>query len=714
MRLLSGYLFVIGFVSILAQAVLLRELSVAFYGVDLIYTLALGIWLLSSACGTMLRLQSGAPAFSRIHILFLLLSVSIPLDIAFIRSIHLLFSDVPGGYLPLHIQVGIVFMSLMPAGLLLGLLFQWTAKAYVAGTRSLSTAYGIESLGGLTGGICATLLLKFGWQNFFIALLCALVAAGISYPVPGRNRSQWLCTASAILTASLLALIGMASLLDRGMTSWTYPNLVETRDTPYSRITVTSREGQISAFENGALLFDTESTRAEEFVHLAALQHPDPRKVLVLGGGIDGTIREVLRHSPELVDYVEQNPALVRVALSNFPADIRNSLQASNVRTIHGDPRQFLKTASKYDLILVGMPEPTSGQTNRFFTQEFFRQCYSRLNVQGVVAFRLQSSENVWTLQLSRRMTSIYRAAASVFPEVLFIPGTTNVALGSADRLTRDPSILADRLKARGIRARIVSANFLRYLYTNDRFGEIARILKSGNAPVNTDVRPICYQYTLMIWLSKFVPSHLLQDVPISDPGPGKKAGCAIAFGLAALLLMRAPWPIRRTTLAGIAGFAGMVLETILILHYQTKNGILFQDIGILLTGFMAGLAAAAFVMAKLRPLRSKRWGALLLLAFAALSAAIGLEVGTGGDAGLPEALGFLSLTGFLVAGVFAYASLHATSDQASVVAPLYAADLIGGCIGSVLASLALAPIAGLMWTAYLLVPVALLSALLL
>ena len=187
-----------------------------------------------------------------------------------------------------------------------------------------------------------------------------------------------------------------------------------------------------------------------------------------------------------------------------------------------------------------------------------------------------------------------------------------------------------------------------------------------------------------------------------------------LALSLTPLVLMRTPWSVRRTVLAGIAGFAGMVLETILILHYQTKNGILFQDIGILLTGFMAGLAAGAFAVTRIKHLLSRRLGIFLLLAFAALSAAIGLEISSGSDAGLLEILGLLALTGCLVAGTFAYASLRAVSDQGSVVAPLYAADLIGGCIGSILASLALAPLAGLVWTAYLLIPIALLSILLL
>ncbi len=78
------------------------------------------------------------------------------------------------------------------------------------------------------------------------------------------------------------------------------------------------------------------------------------------------------------------------------------------------------------------------------------------------------------------------------------------------------------------------------------------------------------------------------------------------------------------------------------------------------------------------------------------------------------ETLVLLALAGFFVAGVFAYASLRTPGDQREAIAPLYSADLIGGCLGSILTSLVLAPIAGLAVTAHLMVPVAMLSALLL
>jgi len=708
-----GYLFALGFISILGQVVLLRELSVASYGVELIYTIALGIWLLSTACGAMLQERTPA-SFSRINLLFLLFSAGLPLDVAFVRSVRLLFSDLPGAYLPLHLQLVAICASLLPIGVILGLLFRWTARAYIAKGKSLAGAYAIESVGGLAGGLSSTFLLKLGFQNFVIALICALIALGAVLPgLDGRiaGRLRFACL---VVLAALVVCTWKARVIDRLMTSWTHPDLVETRDSPYSRITLTYLDGQLSVFENDALLFDTEGTRAEEFVHLAALQRPNHGRVLVLGGGIEGSIREILMYSPRKVDYVELNPVLLQVVPQNLPLEMQKSLRAENVRIIESDPRIFLKRALDYDLILVGMAEPGSAQANRFYTQEFFRECATRLSPGGVIAFSLQSAENFWTPQLTRRMVSIYRAARSVFPEILFIPGSTNVVIGSMNALTRDPKVLAARLEGRRIQTRIVSADYLRYLYTNDRFGEVARILESGNAPINSDARPICYQYTTMIWLSKFLPSAKLWDFSLPELPSSWNLAWLVVISLPALLLSRARWPVRRTLLTGVAGFVGMTLETIVILHFQTKSGILYQDIGILLTGFMAGLAFGALGVEKLHRRPSKTIGGALLGGFVILSGVIGWSVNSGIHVGLPQSLGFLILSGFMVAGVFAYAGLQGEEDQAAAITPLYSADLIGGCIGSLLASLILAPIVGLAMASHLMIPLLMFSALLL
>jgi spermidine synthase len=710
------YLFAVGFIAILGQVVLLRELSVASYGIELIYTLAIGVWLFFSACGAMISRRQFHPSLGRINFLFILFSISLPLDIAFIRSVRLIFTNIPGAYLPFHIQMIAVGASILLPGLLLGLLFQWTAKVYIKNGKSLAAAYGIESLGGLAGGICATLFLKFGLQNFCIGLICSLCAAGAVYLFREERKLRWFHLASGALIATLMLLIWKAPALDFFMTSWTHPNLMATQDSPYSRITVTLRDGEASIFEDDALLSDTAGVQAEELVHNAALQHSNPDRILVMGGGVWGVVREALTYSPEIVDYVELNPALLEVTSPYLPSGIQKSFRNKHVRITMNDPRKFLKNSLRYDLMLSGMPEPFSGQANRFYTKEFFQQCFLKLNSNGVLAFSLQSSENVWTEQFARRIISVYRAAKSAFPYIMIIPGKTNIILCARQPLTKDTSVLSSRLQSRGIKTKLVSAAYIRYQYANDRFSQMESLLASGSAPMNTDVRPICYQYTLMIWLLKVMPSLKFFDLKFLEFNNNLYTflGWSLGLSVPALWLSRTRWRLRRTILTAIAGFAGMVLETAIILHFQIKNGILYQDVGILLTGFMTGLSLGALFLSKTEVRTYKRLGAGLFIALAMLSAFIGVAITFGLGAGLVSSLLLLFSTGFLVAGIFGYASMRETGNQRDVITPLYSADLIGGCLGSVLTSLILAPIVGLDTTAHLMAPLAILALLLL
>src|SRR5690606_27287358 len=166
----------IGLISILGQVVLIRELNVAFYGVELIYLLALGIWLLWTAAGAVIGRRNHFPSPGQIAVLFILFGISLPVDVMFIRSSRLIFGGVPGAYLPIILQFTIVVVSLLPVGLLSGLLFQWAAKTYMKDGRTLALAYAIESAGGFIGGFVSTLLILWGIRNFSAVLVCSLVS----------------------------------------------------------------------------------------------------------------------------------------------------------------------------------------------------------------------------------------------------------------------------------------------------------------------------------------------------------------------------------------------------------------------------------------------------------------------------------------------------------------------------------------------------------
>ena len=698
------WLFAVGTIALLAQVVLLRECEVAFFGSELVLVLGLGAWLLGSAAGAASGRGAQPPGERGVRRLFVALGLLLPLAVVFARGVRILFGGVPGAYLPFGRQLLALALCLVPVAFLLGLLFQWAARRFIATGRSPAAAYALESAGGLLGGLLATLLPAAGLQNWDAALLCGIAAFAAAWPgsrVAGRGSAA----AAGLFLA--LALLIAAPAFDRGMTRWNHPDLLATSDTPYGRVTVTGTLGQIAVFEDDALAYESEGTAAEEFVQLAAIQRDTVNRVLVLGGAAQGLVPEVLRRRPARVDDVELDAGLVALVAPRLPEPQRRALADPRVHVAFADPRRFLVRAQAYDLILVGLPEPESGRTNRFYTREFFAACAAHLAPGGVLALRLRSAENLWTPVLARRTASIHRALRGVFPATVVLPGTTNLLLASRAPLECDPRVLGERLRARDPGARLVTPAYVRYLYTNDRFAEIARRLADTPARANRDARPVCYQTTMMLWLARFFPDLARLDLPdVSAAALARSPGswgAAVALGLACLLARRRA-ALRRVLLAAVAGCAGMLLESALLLDYQTRSGVLYQDLGVLLMAFMGGLALGAWVLEHLmlRTGRGRIAGALTCGALAALGllCALLLRAGTGG--GLAGTSALLFACGFLVAAAFAYAVLRGAPDGGAVIGPVYAADLLGGCAGSLVAGLAAIPMLGLPATAAL------------
>ena len=596
----------VGLVTLLGQVVLLRELLVFSFGSELVYLLALGLLMLGTAAGALAGRRSTTPQSSSVRALLLLTALLLPCLVALARALRVLLGATPGAYLPFSRQLLGMALVCLPFGIAGGQLFQRAARVLVARGSTLASAYAIESAGGLIGGALSTVFLAAGVQNLAAALACGLLATLAACLPWRRGRPAWLGPASVCLLSCLGIGLTLSRPADLYLTGLDHPQLIGTADTPYGRATVTGSGGQVVVFENDALAFESQGTSAEEFAHLAALQARKVKTVLVLGGAIEDLVGEVLKHGPVLVTDVELDERLVRLVLPSLPLKSRAILSDPRVKLAYSDPRVFLSSAGRYDLILSGMPEPDSGQANRFFTREFFEACREHLNPGGVLAFRLRSAENLWTPALARRTASICDAAKAVFADVLVLPGTINVILACDGRLVRDPEILVSRFTERGIKARLVSAPYLRYMLTNDRFAEIAGLLARTEAPVNTDARPVCYPFTLLLWLSRFFPSLGLASWPEIGPlSPWPWAG--IAAVAVAFVLVRRSQALRRTTLVLLAGFVGMVLEGSIFLAYQTRRGVLYQDLGLLLMLFMAGLAAGS--LAVLRGARRGRPG---------------------------------------------------------------------------------------------------------
>ncbi len=726
-------LFTIGLVSMLGQVVIVRELSVAFYGVELIYILALGLWLFGSAAGAYTgRRRQRYHEYGHL-IVFVLFAVSLFLAIFFLRGISIVFAGIKGTYLPFYAQLAGLFISIAPLAFLMGITFQWTAKKYVFSTAtasapsegySLAKAYAVECAGGMTGGLAATVFMATGMQNLTVSLLCAFICC-----IPGIITAK--CKVFFALTAMIVLLtLFFSSSLNHWMTSWKHPELVLTKDTPYGRISVSKLYGQYSVFENNALYFETEGVGAEEFTHLPCLQLETVHDVLVLGGGIDGTVAEALKHHPSSITYTELNPALIDDILPILPEQLQMPFNDQRVKVKVTDPRVFLEnTQKKFDVILIGAPEPDSAQTNRFYSKEFFSLCKSRLTEKGVLAFRLRAGDAIWTTELAKRNLSIVRALEMSFDSVALLPGVTMLVV-AGNALENNADLFWARFQARKIESLIVSRQYLHYMYDKNRRADVQREMLNINAPVNSDSRPVCYRYAIKIWLSKFFPTllskqgaadiskkdHLNKDSAWQlrseqDSALGISLLCILVAGASGMIFRILPPTTQDMWGMFLVSAAGTGLEGVLMLLYQVHNGVIYQDIGLLVMLFMTGMAAGAWAVEKLSALQrmfSRTAGMAFVTSFLLNISIAGIAAGFSGIRNALLIGLLLFWTGANVSAYFAYLSQlpHWQQDAKKAVSPLYASDLAGGGAATIAVSLFAVPGIGLAWTTAILAAV--------
>ncbi len=180
----------------------------------------------------------------------------------------------------------------------------------------------------------------------------------------------------------------------------------------------------------------------EMLVHPALFLVPEPRRVLVIGGGDGGTVREVLRHpTVEQVDLVEIDADVVAVAREFFPA-LSAALEDERVRIHYRDGADFITGAPTafYDAVLVDSTDPI-GIATGLFGEPFYRHCRRAIRPEGVLALQSESPLHPryrQTLpQVHRLLRPLFATVASYLAPVPTYPtGLWSFTLAS---LQRDP-----------------------------------------------------------------------------------------------------------------------------------------------------------------------------------------------------------------------------------------------------------------------------------
>lgn len=164
------------------------------------------------------------------------------------------------------------------------------------------------------------------------------------------------------------------------------------------------------------------TTEADEFiyhemmVHPAMNCHPHPSRVLVIGGGDGGAIREVVRHRElERAVLCEIDPEVVEASRRFLPG-LACGLDHPAVEVVHQDGLRYLEgRRGAFDLILVDSPDPV-GPALSLYCREFYGLCLQALAEEGILV--VQSESPVLHREIIQSVAGAMAAAG--FPTVHF------------------------------------------------------------------------------------------------------------------------------------------------------------------------------------------------------------------------------------------------------------------------------------------------------
>jgi len=151
----------------------------------------------------------------------------------------------------------------------------------------------------------------------------------------------------------------------------------------------------------------------EMIAHVPLFTHPNPKSVLVIGGGDGGAIREVVRHDAvEKAEMVEIDGMVVDVCQKFLPEISEALINKHPKLTLKiGDGIQHMKDAeNKYDVIIVDCSDPI-GPGEGLFTPEFYRNVHKALKEDGLF---VQQTESPFYHQ--ELITYLHKEVSKLFP----------------------------------------------------------------------------------------------------------------------------------------------------------------------------------------------------------------------------------------------------------------------------------------------------------
>ncbi|NVJ60953.1 MAG: polyamine aminopropyltransferase [Gammaproteobacteria bacterium] len=209
-----------------------------------------------------------------------------------------------------------------------------------------------------------------------------------------------------------------------------------------------------------------QTTQKDEFIyhemltHVPLFAHPEPKSVLIIGGGDGGILRETMRHkSVERVVQVEIDQSVIDMCKEYFPNHSAGAFDDPRANIVIADGMDYVKTSEeKFDVIISDSTDPI-GPGEVLFTNDFYRLAKERLNEGGIMVTQngvcfMQIDE---VLNTAKRMGPLYQDQSFYCaPVPTYIGGVMTMGWATDNKTLRQQSVetIADRYINSGIKTR--------------------------------------------------------------------------------------------------------------------------------------------------------------------------------------------------------------------------------------------------------------------
>ncbi len=189
-----------------------------------------------------------------------------------------------------------------------------------------------------------------------------------------------------------------------------------TAQSPFQRIDIFDSEEFGRFFTLDGLMMVTEKDEFiyhDMIVHVPMATSPNIKRVLVIGGGDGGTVRELVRYkSVEKIDMVDIDEMAVRACIEYLP-QTSCSLEDPRVTLYFEDGLKFIRRfEDDYDLIIVDSTDPF-GPGEGLFTREFYGNCFKALTADGIL---VNQHENPYYDSYASSMRRAHQRIRDFFP----------------------------------------------------------------------------------------------------------------------------------------------------------------------------------------------------------------------------------------------------------------------------------------------------------